>query len=991
MFKKLLQLKTLLIVCLLAMVGTSNVWAEDVTYTFSSKSWGDSNSAWTSGKSGNELTSGRGVQVTKGTTGANATTKSSFSNVSHVVVTYSTNASSGAGSIGIKVGSNTESTQSVTNTGGTTDRTLTYDFSPTQSGTVKITVNCTTNSIYVKSVKITTSTPAVAPSAVSFTPASGSVVDYGSNITITSENADKIYYTVDGTDPTTSTTTFINSSTGTIPASLTIKAMGQNSMGTTSVATATYTYNSPSTPSFSPEDGEVVEGTAVTISSVGAAKIYFTTDGTTPTTSSTELANGGTVTIDEETTLKAIGWNPSGSSDVATASYTIAPPVVYEKITSATGLVSGAKYLLVYEASKTSGEAYTGVSNNIGGHASVTISSSTITNPSSSIKELTLGGTSGAWTLYDADNEYYLALESANNYLHAAKTKTDNTAKWKITYTNGVARIENVGTSGRYLRYNTQNPRFACYTSGQQPVTLYCLQEEKEVNNLSVEDVIVEVNDMIDISEGLTITTSSDGEITFESSDPTIADIEDGYLLAYKEGITTITATQASTQDYMGGTTTFTVTVNDNRDTPMLSYAQANFEVEIGESFGAPSLSNPNNLTVTYSSMSASVATVNESTGAVTIKGVGTTIITANFAGNDTYKPGTASYTLVVSPSTPVGIVVWKEDWSGFDTDKTPAVSGNASYVYTNGNSDTKLYDENYAGGSKPELLINKSGGAFAATIPLFGAYGNMTLSLKANKLISVKAKVDDVDNGPLENSGDDTSQIYTIDVPDGATQIVITLTNNSTDSNVRVDDFLLIAPQVGVRIGAAGYSTMYYGSSNLVVPADVVVRTYKVNNGELEASIEYTEGDVLAKAQGYVIKGTAGTYTFTATKNDASVDANNQLRGSDVAVTTTGGTYYYGLSLNAASELQSVGFYWMEDDGAAFTNGAHKAYLALNNQFASGSAVRGFLLNGTNTGVETLPHESMRSGIVYDLQGRRVNNPGRGLYIINGQKVFNK
>ena len=434
-----------------------------------------------------------------------------------------------------------------------------------------------------------------------------------------------------------------------------------------------------------------------------------------------------------------------------------------------------------------------------------------------------------------------------------------------------------------------------------------------------------------------------------------------------------------------------TITSADAVAEPEISYSQTEYNVTLGESFEAPSLTNPNNLAVTYSSMDASVATVNESTGAVTIKGVGTTIITANFAGNDTYKPGTASYTLVVSPSTPVGVVVWKEDWSEFGADETPAVSGNASYVYTNGNSDTKLYDENYAGGSKPELLINRSGGAFAATIPLFGAYGNMTLSLKANKPLSVKAKVDDEDNVTLKNSGDDTSQIYTIDVPDVATQIVITLTNNSTDSNVRVDDFLLIAPQVGVRIGAAGYSTMYYGSSNLVVPADVVVRTYKVNNGELETSIEYTEGDVLAKAQGYVIKGTAGTYTFTATKNDASVDANNQLRGSDVAVTTTGGTYYYGLSLNAASEPQSVGFYWMEDNGAAFTNGAHKAYLALNDQFASGSAVRGFLLNGTNTGVETLPHESMRSGIVYDLQGRRVNNPGSGLYIINGQKVFNK
>ena len=125
------------------------------TYTFTSKAWADSGSAWTSGKDGTAFFSGTGVQVSTSTSGANATTKSSYSNVTQVVVTYSTNASKGAGTIGIKVGSNTERTQDVTKTGGTTDRTLTYNISPAETGNVKITVSCTTNSIYVKSVSIT--------------------------------------------------------------------------------------------------------------------------------------------------------------------------------------------------------------------------------------------------------------------------------------------------------------------------------------------------------------------------------------------------------------------------------------------------------------------------------------------------------------------------------------------------------------------------------------------------------------------------------------------------------------------------------------------------------------------------------------------------------------------------------------------------------------------------------------------------------------------
>lgn len=124
-------------------------------YTFTSKSWGDSSNSWTSGQDAAQMSSGRGVQVTTAASGANATSKYSFSDVSEVVVTYSTNASNGAGSIAIQVGSNTTHSQSVTKNGGTTDRTLTYSISPNESGNVKITVTCTTNSIYVKSVAIT--------------------------------------------------------------------------------------------------------------------------------------------------------------------------------------------------------------------------------------------------------------------------------------------------------------------------------------------------------------------------------------------------------------------------------------------------------------------------------------------------------------------------------------------------------------------------------------------------------------------------------------------------------------------------------------------------------------------------------------------------------------------------------------------------------------------------------------------------------------------
>ena len=156
---KLNSLRLLTLLTLLLGVGGSQVWAETTTttYTFTSKSWaaGGSTADWTSGKDGYGLTTDRGIQVTSDASGANATSPVSFSNVTKVDVTYSTNAKNGAGEIGIKIGSNTILNKAVTKTGGTTDRTLEYSFSPAQSGNVQITVKCTTNSIYVKSVAIT--------------------------------------------------------------------------------------------------------------------------------------------------------------------------------------------------------------------------------------------------------------------------------------------------------------------------------------------------------------------------------------------------------------------------------------------------------------------------------------------------------------------------------------------------------------------------------------------------------------------------------------------------------------------------------------------------------------------------------------------------------------------------------------------------------------------------------------------------------------------
>lgn len=79
-----------------------------------------------------------------------------------------------------------------------------------------------------------------------------------------------------------------------------------------------------------------------------------------------------------------------------------------------------------------------------------------------------------------------------------------------------------------------------------------------------------------------------------------------------------------------------------------LKFSATTATATLGSTFTAPTLSGVTD-GVTYTSSNAAVATVNATTGAVTLVGAGSTTIKAAAAENDTYKAGEASYTLTVN------------------------------------------------------------------------------------------------------------------------------------------------------------------------------------------------------------------------------------------------------------------------------------------------------------------------------------------------------
>lgn len=82
-----------------------------------------------------------------------------------------------------------------------------------------------------------------------------------------------------------------------------------------------------------------------------------------------------------------------------------------------------------------------------------------------------------------------------------------------------------------------------------------------------------------------------------------------------------------------------------------LSWGTASREVTIGsESNSFPTLTNPYDVSVSYSSDNEAVATI-DAEGVITLVSAGTTNITATFEGNETYEAGAATYKLTVKPA----------------------------------------------------------------------------------------------------------------------------------------------------------------------------------------------------------------------------------------------------------------------------------------------------------------------------------------------------
>ena len=208
------------------------------------------------------------------------------------------------------------------------------------------------------------------------------------------------------------------------------------------------------------------------------------------------------------------------------------------------------------------------------------------------------------------------------------------------------------------------------------------------------------------------------------------------------------------------------------------------------------------------------------------------------------------------------------------------------------------------------------------------------------------------------------------------------------------------IALNAACTDGEKYYGT-YSSSKAFVVPSGLTVSEIKLVEGKLSIT-NYNTGAIVPANTGVMVSSTtSGNHPITLSDEAGTsvLGANNMLKASgDAGITAeamaaaASGCKYYRLTMhNAASNPPGeIGFWWGAESGAAFALSAHKAYLAVPT--GSGDAPSLLWFDNGSTGIDEVrgKMEEVR-GDYFDLQGRKVANPTKGLYIVDGKKVVVK
>ena len=232
-----------------------------------------------------------------------------------------------------------------------------------------------------------------------------------------------------------------------------------------------------------------------------------------------------------------------------------------------------------------------------------------------------------------------------------------------------------------------------------------------------------------------------------------------------------------------------------------------------------------------------------------------------------------------------------------------------------------------------------------------------------------------------------------------------------------KVDDtnYFGVKPSTNMRGRDGKYYTTLYVDFPFQIKGDV--KAYTIEGVEAKNADGYyfakvkklaQQGDVVPAQTAVVLECNStnpADNQLLPTGDETPVTSNNRLCGTFFGSAINGLTVKDGagndynvtydniraFNINTADSRNPIGFYKVKNNVTNIPG--NKAFLVLTSTEAQAKSFVLEFEDGGTTGIETIENSknSTDDGVYYDLQGRRVENPTRGIYIVNGKKVVIK
>ena len=599
-------------------------------------------------------------------------------------------------------------------------------------------------------------------------------------------------------------------------------------------------------------------------------------------------------------------------------------------------------------------------------------------------------------------NGQYISYKGGWSESVSMLNTANNKCLFKISINNGDATISN-NTKGLIKNYFSFNGSFGYYPSGT--VQIYKKQRRDNELSLSANSATTTTADL-DGTFRSYVTLSNPNNlspITYKSSNTGVAEVnEQGEVKVNKSGETTITVSYAGTDTYTQAELSYTLTINKLENGIAIDKTSVEDDLNgyKGEAKQYVSLTNPNNLPITYTSSNPYVATVDES-GNVKLVSWGKTTITVSYTGSEVYESATTSYELNVINSNEDYEERYVEFVSGTDKGTTGTTAGGF------------ISDEI----SKDGVKVHCSRASFANNPYRFNGSSTSTISVEKGNIVRIEIVGDGLTK--LEKNGEGEYNITNNNIVWTGSAKSVSFKNNKDMANYAA------ATNIRVYVEYPNVKTFEYNENEannieaweisditlnrtlvadkwntLCVPFAISGEEIKANFGEgtlvekLDAvngnTVNFADATSIEPGVPYLIKPTVAGTTYTFNGKEVSADAPKTEGNADV----TFQGIYSPTDITKNGTVKAAGV--TEDGKVLFVNPdsktkAFRCFFTISDNASITPAMLKVSIKGVETAINSIviDNSNATDNAIYNLQGQRVNGNSlaKGIYIKNGKK----